>query len=97
VVLAFPAPVRPASIAEATIGVALTVGTVALFARARSARTIAWTVYVFAVVGTLFGLTIVLLRGLPAADRWIHVVMLTGLTVGFILLWATRPRFAARH
>jgi hypothetical protein len=96
-VLAFPAPVRPASIAEATIGVALTVGAVALLARLRSTRIIAWTVYVFALVGTLFGLTIALLRGLPAADRWIHVVMLTGLAVGFILLWATRPRLAAQR
>jgi hypothetical protein len=41
--------------------------------------------------GTLFGLTIVVLRGLLGVDLWIHVFMLAGLAVAFALLFARRP------
>ena len=43
-----------------------------------------------ALAGTLFGLTIVVLRGLLGVDLWIHVVMLAGLAVAFGLLFTRR-------
>ena len=46
--------------------------------------------YVIVLAGTLFGLTIVVLRGLLGVDLWIHVVMLAGLAVAFALLFARR-------
>jgi len=90
VVLAFPAPIRPATIVEAAIGMALAGGAIAVLAQARRASTIARIAYAFALIGTLFGLTIVLLRRLPAPDIWVHVAMLTGLAAGYPLL--PRPR-----
>ena len=49
-----------------------------------------WIAYVIVLAGTLFGLTIVVLRGLLGVDFWIHVVMLAGLGVAFWLLFARR-------
>jgi hypothetical protein len=46
--------------------------------------------YVIAVAGTLFGLTIVVLRGRLGVDLWIHVVMLAGLAIAFSLLFSRR-------
>jgi hypothetical protein len=91
-VLAFPAAIRPATIVEAAIGVALASGAVAVLAQARRASTIARIAYIFALIGTLFGLTIVLLRRLPAPDIWVHVAMLAGLAAGYPLLPRTRAR-----
>ena len=42
--------------------------------------------------GTLFGLTIVVLRGALGVDLWIHVAMLTGLLVGLALILRERGR-----
>jgi hypothetical protein len=52
--------------------------------RSRTATDLA--AYVFALIGTVFGLTVALLRGLQGLDIWIHVVMLAGLVGGFVLL-----------
>jgi hypothetical protein len=71
-----------AAIAEALIGLVLLAGLLGLLA-ARAA-------YAIALAGTLFGLSIVLLRGLLGVDLWIHVLMLIGLAVGFALLFARR-------
>src|SRR5437660_8916292 len=72
----------PASIAEALLGLVLLV-TLAGVLRP-------WIAYVIVLAGTLFGLTIVVLRGLLGVDFWIHVVMLAGLCVSFWLLFARR-------
>jgi len=48
--------------------------------------------YGIVLAGTLFGLTIVVLRGLLGVDLWIHVAMLVGLAVAFVLIF--RPRTA---
>ncbi len=72
----------PASIAEALLGLVLLV-TLAGVLRP-------WIAYVIVLAGTLFGLTIVVLRGLLGVDFWIHVVMLAGLGVAFWLLFARR-------
>jgi hypothetical protein len=72
----------PASIAEALLGLVL----VAALAGAISAR----IAYVIVLAGTLFGLTIVVLRGLLGVDLWIHLIMLAGLAVAFALIFARR-------
>jgi hypothetical protein len=72
----------PASIAEALLGLVL-VGSLVGWVSPRIA-------YVIALAGTLFGLTIVVLRGLLGVDLWIHVVMLVGLAVAFALLFTRR-------
>jgi hypothetical protein len=69
----------------------LAAAAIALFVRARRARWLTWRAYWFALVGTLFGLTVALLRGLRGADIWVHVVMLAGLAGGFALLSSARP------
>ena len=74
----------PASIAEALLGLVL-VAALAGFISPRIA-------YVIVLAGTLFGLTIVVLRGLLGVDLWIHVAMLVGLAVAFVLI--LRPRTA---
>jgi hypothetical protein len=89
--LAFPAAIPPASVVEAAIGIALAAGAVAPVARWRRATTVVRAAYAFAVVGTLFGLTIALLRHLPAPDIWVHVAMLIGLAAGIALMPRTRP------
>ena len=71
-----------ASIAEALLGLVLVVALVG-WVSPRIA-------YVIVLAGTLFGLTIVLLRGLLGVDLWIHVVMLAGLGVAFALLFRRR-------
>ena len=71
-----------AAIAEALLGLVLVVGLVGWL----SAR----VVYVIALAGTLFGLSIVVARGLLGVDLWIHVLMLVGLAVAFALLFTRR-------
>jgi hypothetical protein len=72
----------PASIAEGLLGLVL-VAALAGFISPRIA-------YAIVLAGTLFGLTIVVLRGLLGVDLWIHVAMLAGLVVGFALMFARR-------
>jgi hypothetical protein len=72
----------PASIAEALLGLVL----VAVLAGFISPR----VAYPIVLAGTLFGLTIVVLRGLLGVDLWIHVVMLAGLAVAFALIFTRR-------
>ena len=72
----------PASIAEALLGLVLVVALVGWI----SPR----IAYGIVLAGTLFGLTIVVLRGLLGVDLWIHVVMLAGLGVAFALLFSRR-------
>jgi hypothetical protein len=86
VVLAFPAAIPAATVVESVIGLGLTAGAVALLGRIGPAAPIVWAAYGLALVGTLFGLTIALIRGLEGPDIWVHFVMLTGLALGFVLL-----------
>ena len=72
----------PASIAEALLGLVLVVALVG----AVSPR----IAYVIVLAGTLFGLSIVVARGLLGVDLWIHIVMLAGLGLAFALLFARR-------
>jgi hypothetical protein len=88
--LGFRQPIPAASIAEGLIGVVLGAAAAALVARGEAAREWAWRAYAFALVGTLFGLTIVILRQLGGPDLGVHFVMLAGLAAGFVLLSASR-------
>ena len=72
----------PASIAEALLGLVLLI---ALFG-VISPR----IAYVVVFVGTIFGLSIVIARGLLGVDLWIHVIMLAGLAAGLVLLFRRR-------
>jgi hypothetical protein len=79
----FPAgALAPAAIAEALLGLVLVAGLVGWL----SAR----VAYGIALAGTLFGLSIVVARGLLGVDLWIHVLMLVGLAVAFALLFSRR-------
>lgn len=84
--LGFPQPIPQASIAEGLIGGVLAVAAGALFVRGHAALRLAWGASLFALVGTLFGLTIVFLRRLGGPDLGVHFVMLAGLAGGFVLL-----------
>jgi hypothetical protein len=72
----------PASLAEALFGLVLV------------AARLGWVSprvgYVIVLAGTLFGLSIVVARGLLGVDLWIHVVMLAGLGLSFALLFNRR-------
>jgi hypothetical protein len=81
-VLVAAGALAPASIAEALLGLVLIVALVGWF----SPR----IAYAIVLAGTIFGLTIVVLRGLLGVDLWIHVVMLAGLALGFALLFTRR-------
>ena len=81
-VLVAAGALAPASIAEALLGVVLVVALVGWL----SPR----IAYAIVLAGTLFGLTIVILRGLLGVDLWIHVLMLAGLAVGFAVLFSRR-------
>ncbi|HEY7625289.1 MAG TPA: hypothetical protein VIA63_09715 [Candidatus Limnocylindria bacterium] len=72
----------PASIAEALLGLVL-VATLVGWLSPRVG-------YAIVLAGTLFGLTIVVLRGLLGVDLWIHVAMLAGLAIGFGLIFTRR-------
>ena len=48
--------------------------------------------YLIVLAGTLFGLTIVVLRGALGVDLWIHVAMVAGLLVGLALILRARGR-----
>lgn len=90
VTLGFPEPSPPATVVEGLIGAALAAAAVTLFVKGRAGRRFTWRAYVFALAGTLFGLTIVLLRGLGGPDVWVHGVMLAGLAGAFVVLLAAR-------
>src|SRR5206468_9373171 len=81
-VLVSAGALAPASVAEALLGLVLLVAIVGWV----SPR-LAYGV-VFA--GTIFGLSIVVARGLLGVDLWIHVVMLAGLGLAFALLFTRR-------
>ena len=72
----------PASFAEALLGLVL----VAALAGLVSAR----LAYIVVLTGTVFGLSIVVVRGLLGVDLWIHIVMLVGLSLAFVLVFARR-------
>lgn len=80
-----PEPIPPAVVVEAVIAAGLFAGAVATFRGHRSQRLIR-AAYVVALIGTIFGLTIALVRGLRGLDIWIHLLMLAGLAGGFVLL-----------
>ena len=86
VTLSVTEPIPPATVVETLIGAALAAAAVAQFVQARREQRLTWGAYVFALIGTVFGLTVALLRGLQGLDIWIHVVMLAGLAGGFVLL-----------
>ena len=79
-----------ASVAEGLIGVVLAVAA-AMLVRAPSTR-FTWGAYVFALAGTLLGLSIILATRTGGPDLWIHFFMLAGLGAGFALLLAARGR-----
>jgi hypothetical protein len=68
-----------ATIPEALLGLVLLGGLMGLI---RSAL----VTYVIVLAGTLFGLTIVVLRGALGVDLWIHIAMLAGLGLGLWLI-----------
>jgi hypothetical protein len=89
VTLGVPEPIPPATVVETLIGAGLAAAAMAQFVHARREHQLTWTAYVFALVGTVFGLTVALLRGLQGLDIWIHFVMLAGLAGGLVLLSRT--------
>jgi len=84
--LAVPEPIPPATVVEALIAAGLAAAAVATFVRAHRQPRLIRVAYVVALIGTVFGLTIALLRGLRGLDIWIHLVMLAGLAGGFVLM-----------
>ncbi len=88
--LGFPQPIPQASVAEGLIGAVLAAAGGTLFFRGYDMRGLVWAAYGFALVGTLFGLTIVSLRGLGGPDLAIHFAMLAGLASGLALLFTGR-------
>ena len=88
--LSVPEPIPPAVVVEVVIAAALFAGAVATCRGHRSQRLIR-AAYVVALIGTTFGLTIALVRGLQGLDIWIHLLMLAGLAAGFFLLRQQRP------
>jgi hypothetical protein len=99
VTLAFPEPIPPATVVEALIGAGLAAAAAAvpLLARPGAAGRWTWGAYVFALVGTLFGVTVALVRGLTGPDLWVHFLMLAGLGAGFLLLARGRRPQGARR
>lgn len=80
-----PEPVPPAVAVEAIIAVGLATSVVGMF-RGHNSQRLTRAAYIVALIGTVFGLTIALVRGLRGLDIWIHLVMLAGLAGGFVLL-----------
>ena len=72
----------PASIAEALLGLVLVTALIGVVPPRIA--------YGIVLAGTIFGLSIVIARGLLGVDLWIHVVMLAGLAAGFVLLFGRR-------
>jgi hypothetical protein len=81
-VLVAAGALTPASIAEALLGLVLVVALVGWLSPRFA--------YAIVLAGTLFGLSIVVARGLLGVDLWIHVAMLAGLGVAFALLFTRR-------
>lgn len=90
--IGFPQPIPEASVAESIIGGVLAIAALALIVRGPASRGLVWGAYVFALLGTLLGLAIVLLSGLGGPNLGVHVVMLAGLRAGFSLLLTQRGR-----
>jgi hypothetical protein len=93
VTLGFPEPIPAATVVEAFIGAGLAAAAAVLLMRGRPARRWAWSAYGFASLGTIFGLTIALLRRLEGPDIWVHYAMLAGLAGGS---WSRRRSSPAR-
>jgi hypothetical protein len=74
-------PFAGAAIPEAVIAVVVAVGAVALLARWGAARWLAPATTLFALAGTLYGLTVTLRRG-EAGDIAYHLALLTMLVAG---------------
>jgi hypothetical protein len=66
VTLRVPEPIPPATVVEAVIGAGFAAAAVALFVHGRRERQLTRAAYVIGLIGTLFGLTVALLRGLRA-------------------------------
>jgi len=81
-VLVAAGALAPASVAEALLGLVLVAALVGLVPPRIA--------YGIVLAGTIFGLSIVVARGLLGVDLWIHVVMLAGLALAFALLFARR-------
>jgi hypothetical protein len=86
VTLAFPEAIRPATVVEGVIGIALLTGGVAVLGHLGPYAAWIWVVYGIALAGTLFGLAIALARHLAGPDIAVHLVMLAGLAIGFGIL-----------
>jgi hypothetical protein len=84
--LAVPEPIPPATVVEALIAAGLSAAAIATLLQTCRQPRLTRVAYVVALIGTVFGLTIALLRGLRGLDIWIHLVMLAGLAGGFVLL-----------
>src|SRR5438874_1325481 len=81
-VLVTAGALAPAAIAEALLGLVLVAGLLGWL----SPR----VAYGIALAGTLFGLSIVVARGLLGVDLWIHILMLVGLALAFALIFVRR-------
>ncbi|SRR6266487_5819671 len=78
-------PFAGAAIPEAVIAVVVAVGALTLLARLATARWLAPAATLFALAGTLYGLTVTLRRG-QAGDIAYHLALLTMLVASAVLL-----------
>lgn len=85
-----PEPILPAVVVEAVIAAGLLAAAVATL-RGQPSQRLIRAAYFVALIGTIFGLTIALVRGLRGLDIWIHVLMLAGLAGGFLLIRKQQP------
>jgi hypothetical protein len=85
-------PFAGAAIPEAVIAVLLAVGALTMLARLAKARWLAPAATLFALAGTVYGLTVTLRRG-QVGDIAYHLALLTMLVASAVLLLvALRPR-----
>ena len=85
-------PFAGAAIPEAVIAVVVAVGALTTLTRVATARWLAPATILFALTGTLYGLTVTLRRG-QAGDIAYHLALLTMLvSSAVLLLGALRPR-----
>lgn len=88
-------PFPGAAIPEAVIAVVLAAGALALLVRRAGARWLALAATLFALAGTLYGLTVTLRRG-ESGDIVYHLALLTMLLASAVLLLGLlRPRRGA--
>ena len=88
--LGFPQPSPPAAVAEGLIGAVLSAAAAKLLQSPPMRFT--WGAYIFALAGTLLGLSIIVAARTGGPDLWIHFFMLAGLATGFALLAGARGR-----